>query len=191
MKHLIRAGGIFAAVIFFAFVFPHLLPTSQVEGLQSYGFYTGHNNSTEWKQLPVQYQEPVQCNQCHSDKYSAWVISVHQSVSCENCHGSGTDHIEKGDPLVVNTSTDLCTACHSQVVGRPASFPQVDTTKHGKGLLCISCHNPHSPTIPGVPHQIEGNASCLSCHAADGVKPYPKDHAGRKAEFCLSCHQPE
>jgi predicted CXXCH cytochrome family protein len=191
MKHLVRAGGVFAAVIFVAFIFPKLLPTSQVEGLQTYGFYAGHNNASEWKQLPVQYVSVTQCNSCHTEKFSAWSTSVHQSVSCENCHGSGTAHIEKGDSLVVNTTRDLCVTCHSQVVGRPDAFPQVDATKHGKGLLCISCHNPHNPIIPGVPHQIEGNTNCLNCHAANGVKPFPTDHAGRTSEYCLGCHQPQ
>jgi hypothetical protein len=190
MKHLIRAGVVFGAVIFLVFVLPRLLPTSQVEGLQSYGFYAGHNNSQEWTQLPVKYEEPVQCSKCHADKYNAWVNSVHKTVSCENCHGSGNAHIEKGDPMVVNTTSELCKTCHSAVVGRPQNFPQVDATIHGKGFICISCHNPHNPPIPALAHPIEGFNSCLSCHGQGGIKPFPADHAGRTADICLVCHQP-
>lgn len=45
---------------------------------------------------------------------------------------------------------------------------------------------------PDIPHAVEGRETmCVACHAADGVKPMPDDHAGRTNEMCLVCHRPE
>ncbi len=188
MKHLIRAGGVLAALIFVAFVLPRLVPTQTVEGLQSYGFYKVSNNSQEWSRVPGTYVAPAACSTCHNDKYSAWSESVHKTVSCESCHGAGQAHIEKGEKLVVNTSNQLCETCHTAVVGRPADFPQVDPATHGKQATCTTCHNPHDPAIPAIAHQVEGYNDCLLCHKTGGLKPYPQNHEGRTSDTCLSCH---
>jgi len=44
---------------------------------------------------------------------------------------------------------------------------------------------------PAIPHSIERRKDCISCHALDGIRPYPKWHAKRGFgnEVCLNCHE--
>ncbi len=189
MKHLIRAAGVLIALIILAFVLPRIIPTNTVEGLEKYGFYSGKDNSQEWQQVSEKYADPVGCNTCHQDKYSAWTSSAHKTVSCENCHGAGQTHLEKGTELVINRSNQLCETCHSDVLARPKNFPQVKSNVHGnKQATCITCHQPHDPVIPTISHKVPGYDDCLLCHKAGGLKPLPKDHDGRTTNDCLNCH---
>ncbi len=43
---------------------------------------------------------------------------------------------------------------------------------------------------PSIPHPLEGHKECVTCHAGDGIKPYPAWHAtrGYKNDDCSSCH---
>jgi hypothetical protein len=41
-----------------------------------------------------------------------------------------------------------------------------------------------------IPHPVEGQEQCDTCHGPDGMKPQPEDHEGRPVESCLICHQP-
>ncbi len=44
----------------------------------------------------------------------------------------------------------LCVVCHTQLVGRPAAFPQVVPAEHSGGTPCRDCHNPHHPEPEGA-----------------------------------------
>jgi len=147
MKHLLRAAGILVGILFVAFILPKLVPPATTESLQSYGFYPGRSNAQEWKQVSIQYADKSRCNTCHGDKTSTLAASTHKTVACQSCHGAAETHIERGIPLEVNTSGQLCETCHAQVVGRPAAFPQVDPAAHAQQVTCQTCHNPHAPKI--------------------------------------------
>ena len=41
-----------------------------------------------------------------------------------------------------------------------------------------------------IPHPVEGQEQCLTCHAAGAMKPMPVNHEGRPVESCQVCHQP-
>jgi cytochrome b subunit of formate dehydrogenase len=41
-----------------------------------------------------------------------------------------------------------------------------------------------------IPHPVEGQEQCDTCHGPDGMKPQPADHEGRPVASCLVCHQP-
>jgi len=197
MGHLVRAGALLVAVLAGTIVLialPRLV--SPPQALDSYGFYGGRDNSSEWATWPESYADPNTCNACHEETHSLWAQSKHGGVSCENCHGPGKSHEEQGTSLTVDTSRELCKLCHDKVVGRPKDFPQVDLTTHGGEALCITCHNPHDPMrraltpAPQISHTLEGRADCLLCHGRGGIKPYPADHAGRTSHTCLFsyCH---
>lgn len=197
MGHLVRAGALLLAVLVGTLVLialPRLV--SPPQALNAYGFYGGRDNSSEWATWPERYADPNTCNACHEDKHSVWVKSKHSGVSCENCHGPGTQHVTEGKSLTVDTSRELCGLCHDNIVGRPKDFPQVDLSTHGGEALCITCHNPHDPKLPTltvapqIPHPLEGRSDCLLCHATAGIKPFPMDHAGRTSDTCVnpSCH---
>ena len=197
MKHLVRAGGLLVAVLAVTIgliALPRLVSTPQA--LDSYGFYGGRDNSSEWATWPESYADPNTCNACHEETHSLWAQSKHGGVSCENCHGPGKSHEEQGTSLTVQPSRELCRLCHDKVVGRPKDFPQVDLATHGGEAFCITCHNPHDPMrnniipAPQITHTLEGRADCLLCHASGAIKPYPADHAGRTSHTCLFsyCH---
>jgi hypothetical protein len=145
MKHLVRAAILLGILVLVAIVLPRVLPLSKVTSLEAFGFYGGKDNTAEIKQLPVSYADPIRCNDCHADKHATWSNSVHQTVSCENCHGPAENHIDEGVSLSINSTSSLCANCHFKLAARPAGFPQVDFSTHGNGENCISCHNPHDP----------------------------------------------
>ncbi len=191
MKHLVRAGALLAILMFVFLVF-RLMPTPVF--LEEYGFYprNAEENTEEWSNLPVQYADPSVCGSCHPDKHSVWEESKHGTVSCENCHGPGEAHVDKGTSLVMDTSREFCGLCHDKLLARPSGFPQVQLSEHGGQSACITCHNPHDPritTLPQIPHTLEGRTDCLLCHEAGGIKPSPEDHAGRSSDTCLNCHR--
>jgi predicted CXXCH cytochrome family protein len=189
MKHITRAVGVLIAVVLVVFVLPRLIPQSAVASLQQYGFYKGKDNSQEQQQVPAKYADPVTCNTCHYNNYTTLINSVHKPMSCENCHGPGQSHEDQGTPIVINMSAELCKQCHTAITGRAATFPQIDVTTHGRGQDCVTCHNPHNPIIPTLPHQVEGYNDCRLCHTSGGIAPFPASHEGRPSTVCLNCHQ--
>ncbi len=48
-----------------------------------------------------------------------------------------------------------------------------------------------SGCAPAVPHAIEERKDCISCHAQNGVKPYPEWHATKQYgnDQCANCHK--
>ena len=189
MKHLIRGGGLLALLVF-VFLLLRLMPIP--EAMEPYGFYRGQGNEAEWASQPVRYADPVRCSTCHQDKHGTWEESEHSTVSCENCHGPGEEHVEKQVSLVLDTSREACGVCHAKLLARPDDFPQVDLKEHGGQSECIACHNPHDPqtaTALTIPHALEGRGDCLLCHSAGGIAPFPGDHEGRSQSTCLNCHE--
>ncbi len=178
------------AVLLVVFVLLRLMPTPEV--LEPYGFYRGRSDEGEWASRPMQYADPVRCNECHQDRHDIWAKSAHSTVSCENCHGPGETHVEGKASLVVDTSRESCEVCHARLLARPSDFPQVDLEQHGEQSTCITCHKPHNPsvaTLPVIPPALEGHADCLLCHNTGGIEPFPEDHEGRSRNACLSCHR--
>ena len=41
----------------------------------------------------------------------------------------------------------LCVRCHEAGIAKPATFPQVKSEEHSGGVVCNTCHQPHSPRI--------------------------------------------
>jgi len=50
-------------------------------------------------------------------------------------------------------------------------------------LILISC-------APSIPHSVQAQKECVTCHGNNGVKPYPAWHAerGYNNDDCSSCH---
>ncbi len=46
-------------------------------------------------------------------------------------------------------------------------------------------------TGPAIPHSVEGQSNCISCHGSNGVEPYPAFHAkdGFDNAACTNCHK--
>ncbi len=198
MSHLIRAGALILVLgIAFLLVRWIFIPGS----FGQYGFYRGENVA-EWADWPMQYAPVAQCGDCHQQRYDTWVNSKHGSASCENCHGPAQNHAQTGTPLIFDVARELCGLCHAEIPGRRSDFPQVDIEQHGGQALCITCHDPHDPQVPGaalsplIPHSLEGRADCLLCHQVGGAgvgesggTGLAADHEGRANESCLGCHE--
>jgi cytochrome b subunit of formate dehydrogenase len=41
-----------------------------------------------------------------------------------------------------------------------------------------------------MPHPVQGQEQCETCHGPNGIVPQPADHEGRPVESCLICHKP-
>ena len=88
-----------------------------------------------------------------------------------------------------------CLMCHAVGVMEPV--PDVPADHEGRTIeTCMMCHAPTSKMVttgaPLIPHDLEGKANCLMCHAAGVMPPVPdipEDHAGRTVEMCAMCHK--
>lgn len=150
---------------------------------------------------------PHDCGTCHTTGYRAegnqndlpGLVGVwaEDGVTCENCHGPGSQHAN--DPqqvkLEINRDRETCTTCHidTQVENIIAEGGFVS---HHDGYLtpfpskkavmqCVDCHNPHATTkyAKGIGIKQE----CESCHfqAAEYQKIDNRRHAD-----CIDCHMP-
>src|SRR3990172_4936023 len=154
-------------------------------------------SAQKWADSAPQFVSTAQCTACHRGEYNAISQSKHWNQNCQVCHGPAAEHLQGNGESVVDRSRELCGYCHNSILGRRADFPRVDLEEHGGKAACVTCHNPHNPGLgqgqgqgqakpPAVPHSLQGRDDCLVCHSAAGIKPFPKDHAGRTKETCLS-----
>jgi predicted CXXCH cytochrome family protein len=147
MKHLLRAAGLVAIVIFIALVLPRLVKVPAF--MTNFGFHISQKsvNAAAWASRPAQFAETSACQSCHPDEYDAWQQGAHKTVSCENCHGPAEAHLQNQSPLVIDATQQLCVNCHGYLPSRPKDFPQVVVTDHAGNVNCISCHYPHQPEL--------------------------------------------
>lgn len=188
MTHLIRAGLLLVAFVAGFAAMRMIAPPAFLVDL---GFHqVTESNAAEWAAHPALFADTADCQTCHEDVFAVRQAGNHAGVSCENCHGPATAHVQEGARVFILTSREACGACHDEVVGRPSGFPQVDLADHGVGAECITCHSPHKAAAPpAAPHELAGRSDCLSCHAVDGFVPAPEDHAGRGSDACQTCHR--
>jgi hypothetical protein len=115
---------------------------------------------------------------------------------CTVCHGQG-----KIKPFPANHTAftvDVCTGCHKSA--QPSGAGSAATPAPTAAAATPTTAAAASPTAavasaggaPAIPHDLAGRDNCLLCHNPDGgVKPAPKDHAGRTSEQCQACHKPK
>jgi len=144
-EHLVRLGAAFAIVLVgFLLVRAHLVPKS----FGQYGHYRG-DALAELSSKPISFAGHQSCEECHADVLEVKRAGKHAGVNCEACHGPLATHA--ADPAsVVPQLPDtavLCARCHEENIAKPKSFPQVASKEHSGGVLCKSCHVPHSPLL--------------------------------------------
>lgn len=129
------------------------------------------------------------CATCHADVAKNFATNPHQKmalmhgnangVTCENCHGAGSEHVAGGGDV-----TKIFDPAK-------ASTKDVDTK-------CLSCHAGAHPNFDRSPHA-RANVGCTSCHSIHGSKeeallkaPQPtlcyQCHADQKAQFDMPIH---
>lgn len=143
--HLIRLAAVFilGAVLFVA-VRAEVIPKS----FGRYGPYRGDALKEIASRTPVYAGHEV-CEGCHPDVAETKSKGVHAHVNCESCHGPQSKHAENPGEIkpILPDVAKLCVRCHSENIAKPSGFPQVDPKEHAQGLVCNSCHQPHSPGL--------------------------------------------
>jgi len=186
---LFRAGLVLGGAV-------ALLAVTAVAGSIAYGEFGYHpdRNAREWASLEPRYETSESCRACHPAALTTWTAARHASTACTTCHGP-TPHTEEAAVTLRATtaSGSLCLRCHEAVSGRPASFPQIDTSKHYATGMCQVCHDPHTPAgvpPPVVSHPQANLPECTACHRVGGLKPLPQGHVPASDARCRVCHLP-
>ena len=148
IRHLVRLAIVFVAVFaVFLLIRSHFIPAS----FGQYGHYRG-NALAEVSSRPISYAGHKTCEACHDHIVNMKKAGKHTGVNCESCHGPLARHAD--DPVSVTPQLPdtavLCARCHEANIAKPKNFPKVDSAEHSGGIVCKSCHQPHSPLLqPG------------------------------------------
>jgi len=125
-----------------------------------YGHYRGNAIKDEINR-PIRNGTNASCLSCHPYIREMHLRGVHNTVSCEFCHGPVADHIKDGKviaqlPKKVGADIKkLCLRCHNQIIrARPKesikmiTMPQHLQEKHVRiDHNCNQCHNVHAPLM--------------------------------------------
>ncbi len=161
-KYLMRVVLILLIVIvaggFFKVLFTP--PDFGNHGSLFYKFYRLGAIDDELKR-PIKHFTNSSCLSCHPNEYSMQIISVHKTVSCEFCHGTGASHInEKGKYIgkaIVAKGKELinqCLRCHNGKIAARKMRKVVKTIIYPDHLkemkvklthTCDQCHVVHAP----------------------------------------------
>jgi hypothetical protein len=161
-----------------------------------YGFHP-EANARAWANRSPAYADPNTCAGCHAVEQAALRASSHVSISCESCHGPAAAHAAASPAASVHVfrpAGGMCATCHERVVGRPASFPQLDPGTHYDLVPCLRCHAAHSvaATRPTrISHPLANLPACGTCHGPQGMEGLPQSHEPSNDDVCLSCHAPD
>ncbi len=105
-------------------------------------------------------------------------------VQCENCHGTGSDHVNRAlaSRITTDYEGELCGTCH--VGTHHPTFTEWEASGHPESYInshSASCTPCHAPTEPGEAHPVRG-VECVACHTPHArtgnghEPPEPKDY---------------
>lgn len=177
-QQLIPLAIIFAVVIAAFVTARHLFVP---ESFGELGHYRA-DALREAAELEIHYAGAQACGDCHDDIYETKADSYHKGVSCEACHGPGAAHVEEPDEnlLFAPRGRGYCPLCHGYNPSRPSGFPQILPAQHNPGKPCMSCHDPHNPTLPHTPEE------CSACHRSISNVKLVSHHTELP---CTQCHE--
>lgn len=125
-----------------------------------------------------------ECSACHSDDRLGKTAPGHAGIpqaECVNCH-----KVAQPGPAITQPHSRLqdqrCLDCHG-------SYAHLPTSMVGRRQdECWLCHRPAPLPPPEYPHPADSRLACRTCHQSTEVGNMPIDHALRKDETCLLCH---
>jgi nitrate/TMAO reductase-like tetraheme cytochrome c subunit len=143
-----------------------------------------------------------------SHKSTTW-LSEHRTrfdATCASCHTTGNAGGSDNSSFCSNS------ACHGTnwkfaglnapgarqpgqpAQGKPATPAGPTATPAAESETGAATATPAASAgeaPPAIPHDLAGRDNCLTCHNPDGgIKPAPRDHAGRTNDTCQACHKP-
>jgi DmsE family decaheme c-type cytochrome len=146
------------------------------------------------------------CANCHEAVAKGFATNPHtkmalmhgdKGVTCENCHGAGSAHVDGGgdvtkifDPAKATAQevNAKCLSCHA------GTHPNFLRSPHAKAnVSCISCHSVHAATVPEHLLKASQPTLCYQCHT--DVKPsfdmpfhHPVNEGGVSCSDCHDVH---
>jgi predicted CXXCH cytochrome family protein len=141
------------------------------------------------------------CATCHEDvgKNFAHAYHAQQGVTCEQCHGNGSRHVDGGGDVTKIISlkkrsaaeaNSVCLSCHS---GGARERHWMSGVHAANGVRCIDCHQVHSGAVQDAR---VGRAVFDTRAAGTGdvnlVSPETNNVVQSRAasnDACLRCHQ--
>lgn len=135
--------------------------------------------------------KPGACLVCHVTGYDpASGTWEEDGVACEACHGRlVSDHPK--EPMPVDTESDLCARCHSDV--RFGWQEWQGSTHFQRGMSCATCHDPHSASLKvvtprdGSAQYTDASQLCITCHK-DVSMDFPYTQHRQQGVTCIDCH---
>ena len=143
------------------------------------------------------------CATCHAEVSKGFDTNPHQKmalmhgngsgVTCENCHGAGSEHVAGGgdvtkifDPAKASTKDvdERCLSCHA------GAHPNFERSPHAKaGVGCTSCHSIHGSKDETL-LKASQPALCYQCHADQKAQfNMPIHHRVNEGLIkCTDCH---
>jgi uncharacterized CHY-type Zn-finger protein len=151
MANLKDAGHLFRMAAVFAVGIVLFLVLRSIFVPKTFGQY-GHYRAAAIAEVaarPVMFAGHQACESCHTDVLDVKSKGVHAHVACESCHGPLAKHADDPtslQPPKIDVAV-LCVRCHEANIAKPKTFPQVVSADHSGGVVCDTCHKPHSPKI--------------------------------------------
>ncbi len=143
------------------------------------------------------------CATCHDDVAKSFATNPHTKmlempgnrpgVTCENCHGAGSDHVAGGGDAtkIFNPSKasphDVdakCQSCHA------AAHPDYLRSPHAKAnVSCVSCHSIHGGNVQ-LPGQAPAKAVLKPVEAMTAVSAGYREKLLKAPQptLCFQCH---
>jgi DmsE family decaheme c-type cytochrome len=143
------------------------------------------------------------CATCHEDVAKGFADNPHakmalmhgdNGVTCENCHGAGSEHVAGGGDVtkIFNpakaTANDVdakCLSCHA------GAHPNFDRSPHARaGVSCVSCHSVHAKGDRESLLKAPQPTLCFGCHADQKAQfNMPFHHKVNEGLVkCSDCH---
>lgn len=172
---------------------------------------------------PLPAAEVKKCFSCHtSEDISGGVLRIadlHPGVTCENCHGPGSEHVHalasppdnrSPSPRIFNPGTlapadlnDFCGSCHRST--RDVLLMNIRDIRNIRfqpyRIENSRCYDPTDKRITCVachdPHRdlatssASYDAKCLQCHAQQGKGRSAAAACPKATHDCVSCHMPK